>query len=34
MPPANFFWAERYAQVKDPSGHRWALDIRATAHEK
>jgi PhnB protein len=28
MPPANFFWGERYAQVKDPSGHQWALAQR------
>jgi len=28
MPPANFFWGERYAQVKDPSGHQWALASR------
>ena len=28
MPPANFFWGERYAQVKDPSGHQWAFARR------
>ena len=28
VPPANFFWGERYAQVKDPFGHRWALARR------
>jgi PhnB protein len=25
MPPADAFWGDRYAQVTDPSGHRWSL---------
>jgi PhnB protein len=25
MPPADMFWGDRYGQVTDPFGHRWAL---------
>lgn len=25
MPPADMFWGDRYAQVKDPFGHRWSI---------
>ena len=25
MPPADMFWGDRYAKVKDPSGHVWGL---------
>ena len=25
MPPEDMFWGDRYAQVKDPFGHRWAI---------
>lgn len=25
MPPADMFWGDRYAQVRDPSGHRWSF---------
>jgi uncharacterized glyoxalase superfamily protein PhnB len=25
MPPADMFWGDRYCQVTDPFGHRWAL---------
>ena len=25
MPPADMFWGDRYAQVEDPFGHRWAI---------
>ncbi|QLP96384.1 MAG: VOC family protein [Rhodoblastus sp.] len=25
MPPADMFWGDRYAQVQDPSGHRWSI---------
>jgi uncharacterized glyoxalase superfamily protein PhnB len=25
MPPADMFWGDRYSQVTDPFGHRWAL---------
>ena len=25
MPPMDMFWGDRYAQVVDPFGHRWAL---------
>src|SRR5262249_47774048 len=25
MPPANMFWGDRFAKVKDPFGHAWAL---------
>jgi PhnB protein len=30
MPPADAFWGDRYAIVRDPFGHRWSL---ATQHE-
>ena len=25
MPVADMFWGDRYGQLKDPFGHRWAL---------
>ena len=25
MPPADMFWGDRYGQVIDPFGHKWAL---------
>lgn len=25
MPPADMFWGDRYAKVKDPSGHIWGV---------
>lgn len=25
MPPADMFWGDRYAQVRDPFGHQWSL---------
>ncbi len=25
MPPEDMFWGDRYSQVKDPFGHRWAI---------
>ncbi len=25
MPLANQFWGDRYGQIQDPFGHRWAL---------
>lgn len=25
MPPSDMFWGDRYAKVKDPSGHQWGL---------
>ena len=25
MPPADMFWGDRYAQVHDPYGYRWAM---------
>lgn len=25
MPPADMFWGDRYAQVRDPFGYRWAF---------
>lgn len=25
MPPADMFWGDRYGQLQDPFGHRWAL---------
>ncbi len=25
MPPADMFWGERYARLKDPFGHEWSL---------
>jgi PhnB protein len=25
MPPADMFWGDRYAQVRDPFGHLWSL---------
>lgn len=25
MPPADMFWGDRYGQVRDPFGHRWAI---------
>ncbi len=25
MPPADMFWGDRYAQVRDPFGHRWSI---------
>jgi PhnB protein len=25
MPPADMFWGDRYAKVKDPFGHSWGL---------
>ncbi len=28
MPPSDAFWGDRYAQVLDPSGHRWSLSTR------
>lgn len=28
MEPWNSFWGDRYCQVADPSGHRWALATR------
>lgn len=28
MEPADTFWGDRYAQVRDPFGHRWALATR------
>jgi len=26
MPLANQFWGDRYGQITDPFGHRWAWD--------
>ena len=26
MPPTDMFWGERYAQLRDPFGHEWALN--------
>ena len=28
MPPADMFWGDRYAMVKDPFGHVWAVRTR------
>jgi len=28
MPPADMFWGDRYAQVKDPFGHDWSIATR------
>ncbi len=28
MPPADAFWGDRYAQIVDPSGHRWSMSTR------
>ncbi|TWT42060.1 Glyoxalase-like domain protein [Phycisphaerae bacterium RAS1] len=28
MPPADMFWGDRYAKVKDPSGHQWGIATR------
>jgi len=28
VPPANFFWGERYSLLRDPFGHQWALARR------
>lgn len=25
MPPADMFWGDRYAQLRDPFGHEWSL---------
>jgi PhnB protein len=25
MPPENMFWGDRYAKVRDPYGHQWAI---------
>jgi len=25
MPPADMFWGDRYAKVRDPFGHQWGL---------
>ena len=25
MPPADMFWGDRYGQLRDPFGHRWAI---------
>ncbi len=25
MPPVDMFWGDRYAQLKDPFGHRWSI---------
>jgi PhnB protein len=25
MPPADMFWGDRYAQIKDPFGYRWSI---------
>jgi hypothetical protein len=25
MPLADMFWGDRYGQVEDPFGHRWAI---------
>ncbi len=25
MPPADMFWGDRYAQVRDPFGHKWSI---------
>lgn len=25
MPPADMFWGDRYAQLRDPFGHRWSI---------
>lgn len=25
MPPTDMFWGDRYARLKDPFGHRWAV---------
>jgi PhnB protein len=25
MPPMDMFWGDRYAQLKDPFGHRWSI---------
>ena len=31
MPPADMFWGDRYAQVRDPFGYRWAFGTRIGA---
>lgn len=28
MPPEDMFWGDRYGQVEDPFGHRWAIASR------
>jgi uncharacterized glyoxalase superfamily protein PhnB len=28
LPPTDMFWGDRYAQVLDPFGHRWAIATR------
>lgn len=28
LPPTDEFWGDRYAQIVDPSGHRWSLATR------
>jgi uncharacterized glyoxalase superfamily protein PhnB len=25
MPPADMFWGDRFAKVRDPFGHQWSL---------
>ena len=25
MPPANMFWGDRFAKIKDPYGHEWSI---------
>jgi uncharacterized glyoxalase superfamily protein PhnB len=39
MQPTDMFWGDRYAQVEDPFGHRWALathvrDVKPEDYEK
>jgi PhnB protein len=28
MPPQDMFWGDRYAQLRDPFGHSWAIGAR------
>jgi uncharacterized glyoxalase superfamily protein PhnB len=28
LPPGDSYWGDRYSQVQDPFGHRWALASR------
>jgi PhnB protein len=28
MPPMDMFWGDRYAQLEDPFGHKWAVSTR------
>lgn len=33
MPLADMFWGDRYGQVRDPFGHRWAIGAALAGHD-